>query len=159
MLYIATVFINNFNTDTKTVIEFREYLRHFERELQKKNTSQCCNGVSLAQCHTLLEISKHTELTLNKLSKELNLDKSTVSRTVEGLVNLGLITRTIPKENRRIVNLNLTIQGKEVCKTINSGNNFYYSQVLQILPEKELSSFLSSFELIVNQMIKLNSDE
>ncbi len=144
---------------TKTVIEFRENLRHFERELQKQNTSQCCNGVTLAQCHTLLEISKHSELTLNQLSKELNLDKSTVSRTVDGLVNLGLITRTIPKENRRIVNLNLTVQGKEVCETINSRNNFYYSQILQILPEKEIINFLSSFKLIVNQMIKLNTDD
>ena len=145
--------------DTKTILEFRENLRHFERELQKQNTSQCCNGVSLAQCHTLLEISKHTELTLNQLSKELHLDKSTVSRTVEGLVNLGLITRMIPKENRRIVKLNLTRQGEEVCKTINSGNNFYFTQVLQLLPQDDLNNFLSSFEQIVNQMIKLNSDE
>lgn len=145
--------------NNKTIESFRENLRHFERELHKQNTSQCCSGVSLAQCHTLLELEKHTTLTLNELANKLNLDKSTVSRTVEGLVNLKLLTRTIPKENRRIVKLSLTKQGKEVCNTINTGNNLYFTQVLDILSEEDLNKFLETFEHIVKQMKKLNNNE
>ncbi len=145
--------------DTINVENFRKNLRHFERELQKQNSSHCCNGASLVQCHTLLEISKHTELTLIKLAKSLNLDKSTVSRTVEGLVNLGLISRIIPKENRRTINLRLTTQGIDLCKTINDSNNLYFSQVLKVIPKENINAFLSSFELIVNAMINLNSNE
>ena len=42
----------------------------------------CC-GVSLTQCHTIVEIAKAGSISLNELADILTLDKSTVSRTVE----------------------------------------------------------------------------
>ncbi len=48
------------------------------------------NGISLAQCHTLLEIEKSHEISISELANTLSLDKSTVSRTVDGLVNINM---------------------------------------------------------------------
>ncbi|MCK4750392.1 MAG: MarR family transcriptional regulator, partial [Bacteroidales bacterium] len=80
---------------------FREILRIFDREVFLQNNASCCNGISLAQCHTLLEIEKNSEISVSDLAMNLSLDKSTVSRTVDGLVNIGMVDRVIPKENRR----------------------------------------------------------
>ena len=144
--------------DSDTVRKFRENLRVFERELDIQNNSGCSCGVTLSQCHALMELSKTNNITLSQLSEKLSLDKSTVSRTVESLVNNELITRTIPKENRRITKLTLTKMGIAVCKQINTGNDDYYEKALNSIPDVELPVFFKSFETLVNYMKKVNSD-
>ncbi len=143
--------------DTGIIRKFRENLRLFERELDCQNNSACCCGVTLPQCHALMELSKENIMTLNYLSEKLTLDKSTVSRTIESLVNNELVSRTIPKENRRITNLSLTKKGIDACKEINTGNDDYYRKALKSIPKEELPIFLKSFETIVNNMNKLNT--
>ena len=62
-------------TDNQTIKKFRELLRRFEREIFVQTNECCCNGVTLAQCHALLEIeSKHNE-SITELAKTLCLDK------------------------------------------------------------------------------------
>ena len=134
------------------VIEFRRYLRHFEREIEIQNSSNCCCGVTLSQCHTLMELDKQDNISLKDLSERLYLDKSTLSRIVEGLVNLGLVNREIPKTNRRTILIRLTKQGASVCKKINTGNNLYFQKVLKSLSKEQLQGFLDSFKIIVTRM-------
>jgi len=144
--------------DSDIIRKFRENLRVFERELDIQNNSGCCCGVTLSQCHALMELTKNDNMTLNRLSEKLTLDKSTVSRTIESLVNDKLVCRTIPKENRRITNLSLTKEGIAVCKQINTGNDYYYKKALNSIPGKELPIFLRSFEILANYMKKLNNE-
>ena len=39
--------------------QFRESIRIFDREVSFQNSASCCNGISVAQGHTLLEIEKN----------------------------------------------------------------------------------------------------
>ena len=139
------------------VIDFREHLRHFEREIEFQNSSNCCFGVTLTQCHTLMELDKQDNISLKDLSERLYLDKSTLSRIVEGLVNLGLVDRDIPKNNRRTIIIKLTEQGISVCKKINTSNNLYFQKVLDSLSKDQLQIFLDSFKTIVTKMIEMNN--
>ena len=138
------------------VKEFRKILRNFERALEIQNQSSCCCGVTITQCHALMELDLNDNITLNELASGIHLDKSTVSRTVESLVNNGLIDRTIPKSNRRTTRLALTVKGREVCHSINSGNNKYYRKALDEVPEDLRTCFLKGFEAFVNSMINQN---
>jgi len=140
--------------NTDIIRRFRENLRHFERQLERQNSSGTCCGVSVAQCHLLMELNKEDGITLNTLSDRLVLDKSTVSRTVEGLVNTGMVTRIIPKENRRTTHIFLTEQGARVCTTINAGNDDYFINVLLAIPEKDREGFFNSFEKMVKKMVE-----
>jgi DNA-binding MarR family transcriptional regulator len=143
-------------TNNQTITKFREILRRFEREIFVQS-SGCCSGVTLAQCHTLLEIeSKDTEC-VTELSKTMGLDKSTISRTIEGLVNIGLVDRTIPAENRRKSTLSLTEAGKNICNSINCNNDQYFYEVLSVLADSEQEELLSLFEKITSKMIELRS--
>lgn len=142
--------------DIETIRKFREHLRHFERELNIQNSSICCCGVTISQCHTLMELHKNEKLNLNELSARLFLDKSTVSRIVESLVNSKLVDRDVPKSNRRITIISLTDEGKKVCQEINSGNDKYYNDVLRTIPEKERNIFLVVFEKMIKNMIHQN---
>tara|TARA_Y100000031_G_C8175921_1_gene364095 strand:+ start:471 stop:920 length:450 start_codon:yes stop_codon:yes gene_type:complete len=139
--------------DTRT---FRHYLRHFERELNIQNTSSCCCGVTLTQCHTLMELHNEDNIQLNELSQKLFLDKSTVSRTVESLVNQELVKREIPKQNRRTTNIKLSEKGLDVCETIHNGNDAYFEEALGAIPKNILPKFIEGFNTLVNKMIELN---
>ena len=145
--------------DSKIVGQFRDVLRIFERELDFQNNSGCCCGVTLSQCHALMELSKEDNLSLNLLSEKLSVDKSAVSRTIENLVNKDLVVRKIPKENRRVTNLKLTKMGIDVCNQINTGNNGYYVKALSSIPDDDLAIFLRSFENMVAHMSKLNKGQ
>ena len=144
--------------DHETVIEFREILRVFERELDQQNNSSCCCGVTLSQCHVLMELAKTDNISLKELTGKLSIDKSAVSRTVETLVSKKMVRRSIPKENRRTTLLSLTGTGTQVCQQINSGNNDYYEKALQSVPAGELAIFLKTFEHIVTRMSKMNRE-
>jgi len=143
--------------DDQTIKKFREILRRFEREIFVQTNECCCNGVTLAQCHALLEIESKNKESVTELAKTLCLDKSTVSRTVDGLVNIGLVDRTIPEENRRTSILKLTEAGKNVCHSINGNNNEYIMDTLYILTNAEKEELIRLLEKITTQMIKLRS--
>lgn len=143
--------------ENQDVKRFRELLRRFERVLFMQNNESCCNGVTLAQCHTLLEIESKGKESLTELSKTLGLDKSTISRTVDGLVNVGLVNRTIPAENRRMATIQLTEAGKNICCAINDTNNKYFEDTLSILTDPEKTELVRLLDKVINQMIQLRA--
>ena len=145
--------------DKKFIQHFREVIRAFDREIFLQNNASCCNGISLAQCHTLLEIEKNNEISVSELADNLSLDKSTVSRTVEGLVNINMVDRVIPKENRRKAILNLTNNGQQVCSTINYTHDAYIKRVLNDFSEKEREECLRLFRKLASNMSDLRREQ
>lgn len=140
--------------DQKYIKHFREIIRIFDREILFQNSASCCNGISVSQCHTLLEIEKNQEISISELATKLSLDKSTVSRTVEGLVNISLVDRVIPSENRRKALINLTENGKQVCSTINFNNDGYIKTVLKDFTVEEREELLRLFEKLTRNMAR-----
>jgi DNA-binding MarR family transcriptional regulator len=138
------------------VREFRNILRQFERAVAARNQSSCRCGVTVTQCHLLMELDREDNITLNELANCLCLDKSTVSRTVETLVNNGLIDRAIPKNNRRTTLITLTKKGKTVCRTINTGNDAYFKKTLGHIPVIHRAGFLKGFESLTRAMESQN---
>lgn len=141
--------------DKKYIHHFREIVRIFDREIDFQNNASCCNGISVTQCHTLLEIEKNNEISISELAGKLSLDKSTVSRTVDGLVNINLVDRVIPKENRRKALLNLTHNGQQVCSTINYTNDGFIKQVMSEFTVTEREEFLRLFRKLTSRMAEL----
>ena len=141
---------------TIPVREFRRILRLFEKELGSQNQSFCCCDVTITQCHMMMELDKEDTITLNELASRLDLDKSTVSRTVDALVIKGFVNRTIPPDNRRTILITLTDKGEKTCERINSGNDQYYRKVLGGIPEDVQADFLIGFEALAQAMSTLN---
>ena len=123
-----------------TIRSFRRLLRRFERltEHQLKADSGC-QGVSMAQCHTLLEIEELGRTTTVELSRRLGLDKSTLSRTIEGLVSTGLVKRRPHPSDRRFTLLSLSQKGCRTADRINQANDRHYHQVfVNIHPDRHV---------------------
>lgn len=132
---------------------FRKTLRRFERSLtaQLKDNS-FCGGVTMAQCHALLEIEDQGKTTPGRLAKSIGLDKSTLSRTIDGLVNIGLVERTPHRSDRRSIHISLTDRGKNTSNLINLSNDDYYGRVFQIIQEEKREQVLECFRLLVKAM-------
>jgi len=133
----------------QVVESFRKTLRIFERALdnQLKNTN-CCGGITLAQCHTLLALEELGSCSMNELAQNLGLDKSTVSRTIDGLVKIGLVSREIDTESRRRSMLTPTRQGEKTVESINNENNLFFGEVLSQVPTENRDMVLEGFELL-----------
>lgn len=134
---------------------FRKLLRRLERKIgvALKDGIDCC-GVTLMQCHSLLEIEDKEETNLKDLSASLDLDKSTVSRSIDGLVKSGLVARAIDAQNRKFVVLKLTEKGKSVCRNINQICDSYYQKLLDNIPEKKREPVAESLNLFLEAMKK-----
>jgi DNA-binding MarR family transcriptional regulator len=139
--------------ELKQIRTFRQTLRRFERLVvtQFKGFG-CCSGVSLAQCHALMEIDSRGSLSLLDLAQGLGLDKSTLSRTVDGLVNIGLVERRPHPNDRRSIQLFLTDQGQRTCDDINEKNDALFMRVINRLNPENRESVLLGFQALVECM-------
>lgn len=139
---------------------FRKLLRILEREVsyQMKNESGCC-GITTAQCHVLLDLEEFNDSTLTDLSGRLGLDRSSVSRTVDSLVNLNLIERITDNDDRRFCKLRLSIEGKNKASFINNMCNKIYSVFFENLNEEKQSNLFESIDFIINIFSYLRTEK
>lgn len=115
--------------------KLREKLRVLERESMGVFDIQreCC-GLTLSQCHTLLEIGLEGEVSLVDLASKMRLDTSTLSRAIQGLVLIGLVVRTTNEKDRRYVSISLSPQGRKAYGEIDGASNAFLEGVFERLP-------------------------
>ncbi|QUH26484.1 MarR family winged helix-turn-helix transcriptional regulator [Serpentinicella alkaliphila] len=142
--------------DIKAYEKLREIIRIFERNLGalKANEITCC-GITMAQCHALVEIGRAENISLNELANILDLDNSTMSRTVNGLVDNGYAKRDINPKDRRYVTISLEEKGYGLFEGIESEMNEYFKKVYETIPEKKRDQVIESLEILLKS-IKIN---
>jgi len=113
----------------------------------------CC-GVTLAQCHTLLELAA-SQLSLTGLAAALDLDPSTLSRTVDGLVRAGMVERAEDASDRRSLRLTLTAAGRAKVAFIDGVCNRYYADLLAGMSERDQRCVLRAVGLLAEHMRSL----
>jgi MarR family transcriptional regulator, lower aerobic nicotinate degradation pathway regulator len=72
-------------------------------------------GLSLSRHRALSIVSGIAPCTMSELSEFSAVDRTTLTRTVDQLVESGLVERATPREDRRQVVLTLTEAGRETC--------------------------------------------
>jgi len=129
----------------------RELIRVLVRNLGilEKNEATCC-GTTVAQCHAIVEIGRAKEMSLNELAQLLALDKSTMSRTTNNLVESGLVVRELHSEDRRYVTIKLTEEGRAVLQSIEGSMELYYKSIFSEIPEDKREQVLESLQLVIN---------
>ncbi|WP_312370166.1 MarR family winged helix-turn-helix transcriptional regulator [Lachnoclostridium sp.] len=115
----------------------------------EKSDSSCC-GVTVTQCHAIVEIGQKGKVSLVDLADLLDVDKSTMSRTVNNLVELGLAIRELDTENRRFVIIQLTEDGKNVFNSIEKSMETYYKDIFCSIPEDKRGQVLESLALLTD---------
>lgn len=127
----------------------RELLRILVRHLGvlEKSDASCC-GVTITQCHAIVEIGRKGKISLIDLSDLLTVDKSTMSRTVNTLVESGLALREMDTANRRYIVIQLTLEGQNVFKRIEKSMDNYYKNIFSTIPEAKRGQILESLAIL-----------
>lgn len=139
-----------------SIAAFGQLIRMLEREIDYQIKYGRCCDISQAQCHTLLELGIFKSASVSELTDVLKLDKSTLSRTIEGLVQLDLVTRETDPKDRRFVRVALTQQGKKSYETISTQCMQIYRRVFDFIPEDKKAQVLESLSLLVKAMENAN---
>lgn len=127
----------------------RELIRVLVRNLGilEKNDASCCS-VTVGQCHAIVEIGRVGSISLTDLSDLVGVDKSTMSRTINNLVEDSLVIRDIDEDNRRYVNIQLTDSGRMIYNNIENTMNTYYQGIFDAIPEDKRNQVLESLQIL-----------
>jgi len=128
----------------------REMLRVLVRKLGglERGEALCCE-ITLSQCHTIVEIGRAGVMSINQLAELLGLDKSTVSRSVDKLVNDGLLIRAEDQADRRYVVLKLTEEGQKIFVAVEQKMTIYFAEAIQLIPEEKRDGVVESLQYLV----------
>lgn len=123
-------------------------IRHFNRlytqklGLLKKNVFN--SEISWAEARILMEISEIETPTLVIIAKNLELDKSYVSRVIQKLSGLKYLTKQASPSDKRAKILVLTAAGQSVVDQLNQSSDDQINLMLASLNQPEQDAFYQS---------------
>lgn len=112
----------------------REVARLYTRA--QRTVAECCR-TSSTQCQLLVELGRAGPVPLAELGQRLSLEKSWVSRAVDGLVERGWATREPNPADARSWLVTLTRDGQQRVLELNATLDNHAARVLQALPAAE----------------------
>jgi DNA-binding MarR family transcriptional regulator len=107
------------------------------RIIRSIDTSSLNLPVNATQEHVLMAISKSPEKTMTELSMQVGLEKSSLTRVIDSLINDGLVTRSYGVQDRRIINCVLTEKGENVAGQIDQIMKQHFEKILSCLTQGE----------------------
>ncbi len=133
--------------------QLRENLRVLVRKLGvlEREEASCCD-ITMSQCHTIVEIGRAGSVSINALAEVLELDKSTVSRSVDKLVNDNLIVRDTDPEDRRYLTLKLSEKGQLLFAEVETRMSAYFENVLDTLPADKRDQVIENLQYLTQAM-------
>lgn len=134
---------------------FREQIRILERKLGLLNKQDtCCSEVSLAQCHALVEIGRAKSISLKELANILDLDISTMSRTVDSLVKKEFVHRSPSKTDRRSIDIQLIDNGLNIFNDIENKMDDKFKTVFNQIPSEDQATVFNGLNIIIEAFTK-----
>ena len=106
------------------------------------------HGVTAAQGYTLLALPEEGSISMKELSEAMDLAGSTMTRMVDQLVRKGLVHRRPDEEDRRVVQVGLTAQGREVQRAERKEIQQFFKIALEDIPGDEYPVILATLRKV-----------
>ena len=119
------------------IAAIRAFSRTMVRELDLLDGQQCFGGFSLSECHLLTELETMGEASGSELSERLVLEKSTISRMIQRLIDCGdILTRNDPSDRRR-KRLRLSAKGRRAVESLHQHSDQRVAEALAFVAEPD----------------------
>ena len=133
--------------------------RRVVRELGLLSAVPRTAGVSLAQCHLLVELERRDgSATVSELAAVLLLDKSTVSRTVDSLRQKKWLRLAEDPRDRRRKLVSLTRAGSRALERVHRSAGGQVSDALELLTPNERQIVLQGMALYSHALQKARAE-
>ncbi|MGM0445697.1 MAG: MarR family winged helix-turn-helix transcriptional regulator [Bacillota bacterium] len=136
--------------------EVGEMIQNLTRSLKIFERSEIVSeGFTISQCYIILYIQKNDSLTMNQISKKMNLDKSTITRIIDNLVRDGYIKKRKSNQDGRVILASLTKKGRKSAAYLQEKINDYYRQIINEIPEGEVMNVVNSVNTLLKALKKV----
>ena len=116
----------------------RESMRRYKEDTQN---SKEMFSLSITQLHYLHVIKERRAVTITELAEIFGVQKSTVTVTVNKLLQCGFIEKFTPKDDLRVVYVSLKEKGMEIIEMEDRGYRQFAVELLAKLSEEEQKMF------------------
>ena len=110
--------------------------------------------VTASQMVTLLRIYEKTTTRIGDLSQEMHVSAPTITGVIDRLLRNGYLRRLPGKEDRRVVNVELTSKGRSLAEHILSEINRRWYRILIHLTKEEREDYLRILRKITEVLTK-----
>lgn len=136
----------------------QEALAELIRVLQFRDRDRaCCYDLSVSQCHALQALIQSGPMTVTQLGSHLYLEKSTASRLANALLKKELVRKRAPREDGRVVILQVTEAGHRLARKIMNDLSEEYRDLLEQF-EPEVRAALPLLLDRLTQIISARTD-
>ena len=94
------------------------------------------------------------KISLNDLAGAIGLDKSTVSRTVDNLVNNNIAVRAPVRSDRRRVTIRLTAKGSRAIRDVEAGLAKCFESLYESIDESKRAPMMESLRILLEAIEK-----
>lgn len=141
-------------------LDFKEFSFLIEKLIKKLNLlnrdqKNCC-GLTMPQCWTIEALSQNGMLTMNKLSREMGVTRSTMTRIIDVLVRDDITGRKNNLKDRRQIFIELTDKGKKLSVRLKQCSERYSKYVLDELPVKKRGDIISLLKILNTAVNKVH---
>ncbi len=103
---------------------------------------EVCGGFNEKELQVVVFVGQHTSVKMTDISENLNSPLSTLTSVVDKLVEKKFLTRVHSDEDRRVVNVALTVKGKNSFKTFVNRKGTVAEKVLSLYTRDEQVVFI-----------------
>jgi len=130
--------------------KFGELLSRVARRVTTLQASEiCCGDLTLEQFQTLRAIDAATEPpSLGRLSAEMGVDLSTMSRNMTVLERNEYASRARSAEDGRVVTVNLTAKGRRALTSLRCDEEQTFQKIYQAVPPASRSKMVQTLQIL-----------
>lgn len=122
----------------------------FEREIESF-------GVSVAMYRVLAVLCEQDGQRLGNLSRLTTIELSTLSRLIGAMTRKGLVTRSRPKDNGRIVEISLSARGRKLAEDLMPMAAHYDRVAISGLSDSDIGKLKSLLQIAYDNLDKLEA--
>ncbi len=143
----------------RTVTRFLQAWLGARQMIQASNFNRFQNaGLSATQFMTLNLIPDGAKsMTLSELAARMNLGTATVAKTIDSLEDRGLLTRTRSDQDRRVVHLSLTDDGRSMQNAASADFHRHMTALFRKLTPDQRTGLVQGLEALLQASAELMS--
>lgn len=141
--------------DSLDILRKLDELSNYRRELSRSlDTNSLKLSINKTQGQVLMAILRSTENNMTDLSQQIGLAKSSLTRTIDSLINEGLVSRSYGIRDRRTIRCTLTEKGLNIANKLDQIMRKHIEDTLANLSENEKTELYDKLSGSVNLLTK-----
>ena len=129
-----------------------------ERTLRLLADTHESMGISAPEFSIMVILSEHDDVSSRDINKTTGVDKATITRALDRLIDKGLISRTKSKTDSRLIKLKLTAKGNRTFSQIEENALAWEREFVRGVKHTELNNLLNTLSKLDANLDKLDEN-